>query len=468
MWESPLYKFNQPIRTESDGTRLYREIVINVTKSAPNFTDPGKTLRGVLNRVLSISGVTRSGWILDFGAGKLRNTIYLLKKGYQVCAVEYGDMFRESEQAATLWTRAKERRFGRRFSALVYPHEFIRSTGKFDLVVLINVLNIMPVPAERLLVLQHCHKKLRPGGHLLWYSQRGDADYANRLVPAYRIGDGYYVGRGSKYKKFYREFTVAEIDTLLGGAGFEFVQSVPATARNQARLYLKGGVSPLAGVLNAAAIDTARVVDDRIQLPKTVKPRIVRSVARKIKGNPDPDKLKLPNLYKDQLDSIPTGNAHATEYQNHVAEMLRYLFPSELREVRLEQEVFGRIKRLDILAFNKSRSGFFFSLKEDHDLLCPTIVIECKNYGHDIGNPEVDQLAGRLGPQLGMVGILAFRKASNLEAVFVRCRQPFSSGKLIIPLSDADFAELLRLKADSNEDEIENFLDRRVHKIKAG
>jgi len=467
MWESPLYKFNQPIRVNSDGTRLYREIVINVTKSAPNFADPGKTLGSVLNRILSISHVPRAAKILDFGAGKLRNSLYLLQKGYRACAVEYKDLFAESKQAVTVRKRAM--RFKNRFSTLVYPHQFARSRGKFDLVLLINVINIMPVPAERLLVLQQCYGKLQNGGHLLWYSQRGDADYTGRLVPAYRIGDGYYMGRKSYYKTFYREFTVAEIDTLLGSAGFEFVQAVPATARNQARVYRKGKVSPLADVLNPIVINTAHVVDDKIQLPTAIKPRVVSSEASKRKGDPNPERLKLPHLYKDKLASIPLGQATAREYQEHVAEMLRFLFPRELRDLRLEQSVFGGTKRLDILASNKSRSGFFYSLKTDHQLFCPTIVIECKNYKHDINNPEFDQLGSRLGRKLSRVGILAFRKSGNSEAVIQRCRNFFDNeAKLIVPLSDADFAKLLGLKEDSKDEEIETFLDRRVLEVKAG
>jgi SAM-dependent methyltransferase len=467
MWESPQYKFNQLVRAESDGTRLYREIVINVTKSAPTFMAPGKTLGTALRLVLRRSGLTRSAEILDFGAGKLRNAVYLLEKGYRVCAVEYKDLFDESAQAAALWKRAK--RFRHRFSTLEYPHQFLGSSGRFDLAILINVLNIMPVPAERLLVLQHCYRKLQPAAHLLWYTQRGDADYIDRLVPAYRIGDGYYVGRGSKLKTFYREFTVAEIDALLGSAGFEFVQAIPASPRNQARLYRKGKVSPLADVLDAVMIETARVVDESIPIPKAVKPRVVRSETRKSKGNPDPDSLKLANLYETKLASIPAGKAHARQYQEHVAEMLRLLFPHELHDVRLEQTVFGGIKRLDILASNKSRTGFFFSLKSDHQLVCPTIVIECKNYRHDMSNPEFDQLGSRLGRKLGMVGILAFRKAADSAAVIRRCRSFFDNDtKLIIPLSDADFALLLRMKADTNEDKIETFLDRRVLEVKAG
>ncbi len=136
---------------------------------------------------------------------------------------------------------------------------------------------------------------------------------------------------------------------------------------------------------------------------------------------------------------------------------------------RTEQDVFSGRKRLDILASNKSRAGFFYSLKVDEHLSCSTIVIECKNYSHEVGNPEFDQLGSRLGRKLGMVGILAYRDANNHKTVIGRCQDFFDNeDKIIIPLSDADFVALLKLKIDFKESEIEDFLDRRKLAVKAG
>jgi SAM-dependent methyltransferase len=467
MFESPIYPFNQPLRTDPDGTKVYREIVIDVTRSAPSFDSPGKTLGKTLRKVLSDVELAKVGEILDFGAGKLRNTLYLLERGHRVCAVEYERLFQESDQAIEAERRA--RRYRSRFSELVYPHQFDRSRRKFSLVLLINVLNIMPVPAERLVVLQACYSKLRKNGYLFWYTQRGDADYAARLTPAYRLGDGYYVGRRSKLKTFYREFTVAEIDDQLASSGFEFVHAISATPRNQARLYRKRSTAPLIKVLNATAIRNAAVVDEAIPQPVAVKPRIVSARGGKRKGNPDPEALKLPSLYKKSLLAISVGSSSARRYQEHVKIMLELLFRGELTNLELETDVFGGIKRLDILATNKGRSGFFHSLKADHQLLCPTIVIECKNYRHEVANPEFDQLGSRLGRKLGRVGVLAFRNSRKWEAVIRRCQSFFDNDeKLIIPLDDDDFVELLRLKSESDERGIEGFLDRRVLKVKTG
>lgn len=463
MWESPVYSFNVPTGTKAGGVHKYRQVVIDVTRSAPSFDVPGKTLSKALRNVLDRTGVGSDGVILDFGAGKLRNSLFLLEDGRRVCAVEYEKLFQESDQAAQALTRAK--RFSARFSKLVFPHQFVESTKKVDLVLLINVLNVMPVPAERLEVLRLCREKLRKNGYLLWYTQRGDRAYTTRMVPQYKVGDGYFVGQNARFKTFYREFTVADIDELLTAAGFEFVSAIDATSRNQARLYQRSTVSPIAGVLDSETIDDAAVVDPTIPAPIAKKPRLVKSKQQKRSGDPDPEDLRIPALYRDELAGIPTGAKHAARYQRQVKAILELLFKKELRKFKLEAKIFEGRKRLDILARNKSKSGFFHSLKNDRKVRCPYIVIECKNYKEEPKNPEFDQLGGRLGYKLGRVGILAYRSGSRGRLVRKSADILANDRKLLIPLSDDDLANLLRLYEQGGPDSIEDYLDDIVQAI---
>jgi hypothetical protein len=62
---------------------------MDVTESVPPFDSPKETLTSVLDQVLKI--LPKNSMILDFGAGKLRNTIYLLENGYNVRAVEFAE-----------------------------------------------------------------------------------------------------------------------------------------------------------------------------------------------------------------------------------------------------------------------------------------------------------------------------------------------------------------------------------------
>jgi hypothetical protein len=464
MWESPIYKFNQPTGASRNGQHKYLEVIVDVTRSAPSFGEPGKTLEKALNDVFKETGLTEDSDVMDFGAGKLRNAVYLLRKGLRVSAVEYEQMFKESEQAEESLSAAHT--FGTRFRRLVYPHQFLASRFMYDIVLLINVLNIMPVPYERMLVLKACHDKLRRGGYLFWYTQRGDAFYKDKLVPEFRLGDGYFLGRNAKYKTFYREFTVAEIDELLSSTGFEYVSTIDATPRNQARLFRRLDRIPLGEVLDPQASLAASVVDPRIRLPQSVKPKEKKQQRRVLKGNPNPEQLERCNLLAQALAKIPPGRVEAQDYQQHVKQMLEVIFRGELRKLQTEVRMIGGIKILDIFASNKSKSGFFYSLKRDHGLVCPRIVIECKNYSEDVGNPEVDQVAGRLGPHFGHVGILAYRSLSKPEQLLQKCRLVFNSDKkLIIPLSDKDFESLLAYRKDNLDREIEDHMDDIVNKV---
>lgn len=148
--------------------------------------------------------IPKKSLILDFGAGKLRNTLYLLDKGYNVCAVEFEKIEESSKQSREMYEKARE--FGSQFNKLLFPHEFFNFDRKFDLIILMNVCNIMPVPAERLLVIQYCRVKLKDNGHILWYTQHRDPDYVKKCVPKVSIGDGYYMHPDSRYQTFYRDF----------------------------------------------------------------------------------------------------------------------------------------------------------------------------------------------------------------------------------------------------------------------
>jgi len=111
MWESPIYK----IKTEIDGEK--KEILIDVTGSAPTFKVPGKQLERTFQVLLGGLEPSKTK-ILDFGGAKLRNTLYLLQKGYMVYVCEFEDLFRRSKQANEFLTECKKYP---NFKKLVFP-----------------------------------------------------------------------------------------------------------------------------------------------------------------------------------------------------------------------------------------------------------------------------------------------------------------------------------------------------------
>ncbi len=455
MWESSVYKLNQPVGKDDDDNYVYKQIVIDVIRSAPSFAAPGKALIGALENTLAAAKVEADDTILDFGAGKLRNTIYLLKKGFRVCAVEFADQFKHSVPARENLKRAKSE-FADRFSTLVYPHEFIGSEQSYKLVLLINVINIMPIPSERLFVLKLCHERLSQDGCLLWYTQRGDAKYRERLKDRYKIGDGFYVGRKAKYKTFYREYTASEIDALLAQAGFDFDRSIEATWRNQSLLYRKVDPTPLAKVINPGAIERGLVIDDKIPDPETVKPKETTRSSKRMKGNPNPDKLKLDALWGEALAKTAEGYDAASDYETTIRDLLKHLFADDLHNFQFVPSPLQSNGFRDILAENKSKRGFFFALKNQYRLKCNRIRVECRNARHSLQDNAFDKLGAELNRYMNF-GLLAYRGGIS-KTVIERCRRIFlASEKVIIPLDDNDFDKLLHLRNVSQSDRSGDF-----------
>ncbi len=476
MWETPIYRFNQEVGNDEEGNRVYKQVVIDVTGSAPSFSSPGIALKSALARALKAAGVSTEDTILDFGAGKLRNAIFLLEKGYRVCAVEFAQQFSNSEIARENLARAQSE-FKDRFSKLVYPHAFEASRQRFKLILLINVINIMPVPAERDYVLALCNQRLADSGRLLWYTQRGDAHYQQRLNPQYQLGDGVYVGRTTYHKTFYREYEVKDIDALLRRAGFDYDQKIEATWRNQSRLYKKTGPAVLADVLTPKSIDQAKVNDNSIPDPKRVKtkksgrarkkyePRRITSAAEKRKGKANPDRLSPEAQLIEALKHQAEGDKHAEAYDELIRRIFEQLFPDVLHKFRFAKLPPDSNIR-DLMAENKSAGGFFTSLRKLHGLVSLRIVVRCRNHHYSDEHPAFDQLTAGMDRNLGF-GFLTYR-SGNRNVVIERCRRYFlvsETATAIVPLDDNDLSVLLRLKLDQKTNDIDSFLSERLRHV---
>ena len=153
--------------------------------------------------------------ILDFGAAKLRNTLYLLKKGYNVCSCEFNELFEKSAHANHFLEEANK---FENFNGLITPEEFPNFDKKFDVILLINVLNAMPIPSERDYALKLCRQKMKKEGALLIYSQRYHYDEPDIVGRAF---DGVVKGRGKEIHTFYKYFYGKELEEMMDGLGFK-------------------------------------------------------------------------------------------------------------------------------------------------------------------------------------------------------------------------------------------------------
>ena len=103
---------------------------------------------------------------------------------------------------------------------------------------------------------------------------------------------------------------------------------------------------------------------------------------------------------------------------------------------------------------------------DTHHIQCPKIFVECKNYGKEIGNPEVDQLLGRFSPSRGKFGLLLCRSIDNRQLLIKRCKDVFHDHKgFILVLDDTDIITLLKLRDNKEEDKIDSFMQTKLDEI---
>ena len=467
MWQSPKYRFRVPVDLDDDGYGPLREVVIDVTGSAPTFDGPGSRLGGVLDKLLQEYTDRPHVTILDLGAGKLRNTVYVLRRSpqSQVWGVEYESLKASSKQAQQLFAAAKG--YGKRFHDVSFPHEFVNCTLAFDLILAINVFSVMPVPSERLLLLTYCYQRLKPSGRLFWYSQHGEPDYAvggTRCNDSTRCGDGFFIGGKTYEKTFFREFSVDEIDEMMLSSGFAFEESY-VVSHNLARVYVKRPPALLASVLSHTDIEAITAAGAEIPEPKGAECQIVQREQGVTAVSPETPSLQFETLCLRALESICPGNEYATTFHRFCELVLRRAFRGRLRKWSTEKEVNKGRKRIDLLAKNYAEAGFFKRARDHFKIPCPYVVIECKNYSTEVGNPEVDQLAGRLNPARGQLGILVCRSVADRDALLDRTRDCLKDAKRILVLTDADLAQLCECMRDGDTDGIDDVMEAKLDEL---
>lgn len=461
IWRLPKYK----LYTNSglDDQESFKEIPIDVTRSVPPFPETGRALTEALSDALNDFSAKSEINILDYGAGRFRNTIHLLRSNPKnhVGAVE----FRELEDA---WkTHIPEaNRFHQRFKQIVYPEDFFGTQQKFDLVIFINVLNIMPVPAERLLAINYCREKLNEGGMILWYSQHKDRYYQEKCREQNILGDGYYMSPKGLYKTFYKDFEPHEVDEMFLANGMKFERKIVESGVI-ARLYKVRTSNPTASIVTPELIRTHVRADEDFPAPEngTIKTVTFRRGAKP--NLPNPRELSFEKLYSDSLNDLLPGADTNFAYQNLVAAIFARIFVRVPDHIELEKEIIGGQKRIDIVITNKADSGFFHMIRETHRIISPYILVECKNYSEGLTNAEFDQLAGRFSDDWGRFGILVCRSNINKQAALDKTRavRRLEPKNHVICLEDSDLIRLLQLHLD-DADEADEYMNGKLEEIK--
>lgn len=460
LWLTPEYTF----RVHKKGARgKRREIIIDVTKSAPYFTKVSDSMKYAFVDIERryLKGKSR---IIDFGAGRLRNTLYLLRRGHKVFPVEFQKMF-QTETGKLI--EKKLHRYSSHFRHVrlpIYPHKFLNWRVKVDLVLLANVLNIMPIPAERDIVLQECYNKLKKNGYLLLCLPYGDVAYRQLCTESKRIGDGFYLRERKSFQTFYREFTASEIDSIMFAHGFELVHSYQIP-RNHCRLYCKTTDNPLKRVVSIKRIRSEIRHDHSVTSQTSRVPETFKAQSNIEIDLPDPPALSHPVNLIRALQLMPKGWGNHVGYANLVRSVLEYVFvPKHLSKIEAEKPLFEGRKRVDTLG-SVGDSGFFSILNRRYGIVAPYIHIECKNFSKDIGNREFDQLKGRFSKTKGQFGIIICRDIDNNKLLLKRCRDASSADHYIIVLTDVQLIELIEIRSKNRYKGIDDFLSDLLEEI---
>jgi hypothetical protein len=169
---------------------------------------------------------------------------------------------------------------------------------------------------------------------------------------------------------------------------------------------------------------------------------------------------------EDKLAAAPTGQEFATKYHRIAVSILDFLFYPHLTKPSVEQKIHEGRKRIDVTFDNGATNGFFATLSNQAQIPCRYVFVECKNYGKDVGNPEVDQLSGRFSFNTGRFGLLLCRDVRDLGLLLARCRDTVQDGRgFIIPLVDEDLIHGLRQRAQGHQYPLDDRLEATYRRI---
>jgi hypothetical protein len=168
------------------------------------------------------------------------------------------------------------------------------------------------------------------------------------------------------------------------------------------------------------------------------------------------DETVIAGALEEVLRNTPVGNDHATTYHRLMVGIVEFIFYPKLQHPRKEHEIHQGRKRIDIIMENAAHTGIFYALPNIRRMPCAYVPLECKNYGREVGNPELDQISGRFSVNRGKVGFLCCREFENRGLFVQRCRDTFVDDRgLVLPLDDATVLRYLALIARGNRQELD-------------
>lgn len=162
--------------------------------------------------------------------------------------------------------------------------------------------------------------------------------------------------------------------------------------------------------------------------------------------------------------AIAPGPAQANDYESTVEALLTALFYPALLHPYKQHPIHKGRKRVDITYSNAATSGFFHWVGLHYP--SALIFVECKNYGKELGNPELDQISGRFSPNRGKVGLLVCRSLDDRDLMMSRCHDTAADQRgFVLVLGDDDLEKLIAEKKANPAGVEFSFLQQQFQKL---
>ena len=143
------------------------------------------------------------------------------------------------------------------------------------------------------------------------------------------------------------------------------------------------------------------------------------------------------------VTELEPGEKDAGAYEKAVEALLTALFYPVLTNPVVQHKIHEGRKKIDITYTNMAIAGFFKWLATNYS--AAHTFVECKNYGREVANPELDQLSGRFSPTRGQFGLLVCRHFADKKLFLRRCRDTAMDGRgFIVPIDDDDLGGLVK------------------------
>ena len=206
---------------------------------------------------------------------------------------------------------------------------------------------------------------------------------------------------------------------------------------------------------------------DHPNILEKYKSELRRTAAKKSTPILEPKRKILSAIERIEiLGNIRPGNDEANNFHKISYDNLIQIFGIRVSNPDGEVKINEGRKRIDIVFDNCDNGGFFSNLNKLNHIHCPKIIVECKNYGSEIGNPEIDQLQGRLNKRRGLFGILVCRSVLDKERLLQRCKDVLHDDKgYIIVLNDLEIGKLLYFRESGTEIQIDDFFTKKLDEL---